>query len=74
MGVIFRKLGLSFSDVTLPAVSPTSRMGDRCEKTTWVHLAFLTTFCSHSCSCLLACRSYTFTLPSSVMAAKTVEL
>ena len=30
-------------------------------KQTCVHLAFLTIFCSHSCSCLLACRSYTST-------------
>jgi len=33
----------------------------RALKHTCVHLAFLTIFCSHSCSCLLACRSYTST-------------
>jgi hypothetical protein len=61
MGVILRRFGDSFRELTPPRSSPTMMMGLEGLNTTWVNRARFTTFCSHSCSCLFTCRSYTCT-------------
>ena len=72
MGVSLRRLGLSLNDVTAPALSPMSIMGDRRLNASLLALAFFTTFCSQMGPWWSTARSYTYALPSSVTAAKVV--
>ena len=72
--VPFRKFGDSFSDVTQPRSSPTSKIGCFGLNAIFVNRAFLATFCSHIGSCLFSWRSYTCTFPSLVAAANVVML